>query len=295
MRKNILGICAAIAVVTVLFCEKYNVEETISPKTSEMSEGASEIGAEVASAGSEEEYEIVKAAEFPEEKDMILIEDEKVPLAAMPVEKEDAGRVAAEPQSDTPVTAQDVQKSQGAVSTQEIQNTQNAEKSGDAVGAQDTQNAEKSRDAVGAQSTQKGQNIQKQQDNQEKTDSKTENLGGGIYGYYDEQASAALLSQINKMRTGAAGVGALSGELNDIAEKRALSCIKDFSHNGMETAGECMAIGQADAAGVLTSWYASDDHRTYVSDPAYTQAGTACIRYDKGNGEIQTIWVLVLN
>lgn len=283
MRKNILGICAAIAVVTVLFCEKYNVAETISPKTSEMSEGAAEIGAEVASAGSEEEYEIVKAAEFPEEKDMILIEDEKVPLAAMPVEKEDAGKVAAEPQSDTPVTAQDVQKSQDAVSTQEIQNTQNMQNT------QNTQNAEKSGDAVG------GQNTQKQQVDQEKTDSKTENLGGGIYGYYDEQASAALLSQINKMRTGAAGVGALSGELNDIAEKRALSCIKDFSHNGMETAGECMAIGQADAAGVITSWYASDDHRTYVSDPAYTQAGTACIRYDKGNGELQTIWVLVLN
>lgn len=274
MRKNILGICAAIAVVAVLFCEKYNVAEIISPKTSAMPEGAAEIGAEVALVGSEEEYEIVKAAEFPEEKDMILIEDEKVPLAAMPVEKEDAGKVAAEPQSDTPVTVQDERKSQGAVSTQEIQNTQNAEKSRDAVGKQNTQ---------------------KQQVDQEKTDSKTENLGGGIYGYYDEQASAALLSQINKMRTGAAGVGALSGELNDIAEKRALSCIKDFSHNGMETAGECMAIGQADAAGVITSWYASDDHRTYVSDPAYTQAGTACIRYDKGNGEIQTIWVLVLN
>lgn len=117
-------------------------------------------------------------------------------------------------------------------------------------------------------------------------------LGNGIYGYVDEQAASSLLTEVNGMRGEAP---ALSETLNDIARRRALSCINSFSHNGMETAGECMARGQKDAAGVAASWKASADHRMYIGDPAYTQAGTACIRYAQADGSLQTIWVLVLN
>lgn len=117
-------------------------------------------------------------------------------------------------------------------------------------------------------------------------------LGNGIYGYVDEQAALSLLTEVNGMRGEAP---ALSGSLNDIAKRRALSCIQSFSHNGMETAGECMARGQKDAAGAAASWKASAEHRMYIGDPAYTQAGTVCIRYAQADGSLQTIWVLVLN
>lgn len=264
--------------LTLLVVEKNGMLEEIGRKADAQS--ATETAAETTGMlhNDGKEYEIVKAAEFPVEKNTIVIEEEQVPLAALPIEaetaEENAEETAAAVQGNTAGTVRN------AVSVEETEKTQDSVSIRD---ANESQNAASTQDA------------QKQQTDQNGTDSKAEDLGNGIYGYYDEQASLALLTQINKMRTEAAGVSALTGELNDIAEKRALSCIKDFSHNGMETAGECMAIGQADAAGVITSWYASDDHRTYVSDPAYTQAGTACIRYDKGNGEIQTIWVLVLN
>lgn len=88
---------------------------------------------------------------------------------------------------------------------------------------------------------------------------------------------------------------ALSGTLNDIAKRRALSCVKNFGHNGMEIAGECMARGQKTAAGAAASWKASAEHRMYIGDPSYAQAGTACLRYAQGDGSLQTIWVLVLN
>lgn len=149
-------------------------------------------------------------------------------------------------------------------------------------------------------SVKSGQKETQQEEQQSRTQEETgatsefplTDLGNGIYGYVDEQAASALLTEVNGMR-GAAP--ALSGTLNDIAKRRALSCVKSFDHNGMETAGECMARGQKTAAGAAASWEASAEHRMYIGDPSYTQAGTACIRYDQGNGSLQTIWILVLN
>ena len=252
MRKSILGACGTVAVLALLFYEKNYMTETADENIYKALAVGEIICTEEYTAMSETEHEMVKAAEFPQEGGVITIEDEAVPLAAMPV------------------TAKE-----------------------EAVSKKVNKQEEK---AVAEKVTSKKENIilQKEEPKAETPakNSNLEDLGGGVCGYYDEEASASLLAQINVMR---GDIGALSAELNDIARRRALSCVKSFSHDGMETAGECMAIGQADAVGVITSWYASDEHRTYVSDPAYTQAGAACIRYDKGNGEIQTIWVLVLN
>ncbi len=128
-----------------------------------------------------------------------------------------------------------------------------------------------------------------------KAQSNYSDLGGGVYGYYDDKAAEELIAQVNIMRISGQSAAALKAELNDVAKKRALACVNDFSHNGMETAAECMAVGQKDAAAVVTAWYASDVHRAYISDAAYSRAGAACICYEKSDGQMQTVWVLVLN
>ena len=262
MRKSVLGVCTTVAVLALLFYEKNYLPESDEVTIYEsLSVGAADLQEETASEVTG--YEFVKAAEMPVEKKVIIIEDEAVPLAAAPIEGGEVGPI----QKENEKTESEPPK---------------AEKAETESAAVEKAAPQKEKAAVFAAAVQDKENT-------------LEDLGGGIRGYYDDEASVNLLSQINIMRTGGSGAGALSAELNDIARKRALACVKDFSHNGMETAGECMAIGQMDAAGVITSWYASDDHRTYISDPAYTKAGTACIRYDKGNGQMQSLWVLVLN
>lgn len=246
MRKSILGLSAAV-VVLALFVGGMNT----APETTE--EGAYTTGeAKAVSYSVESEHELVKAAEFPVEGDMIIIEDEGVPLAAsIPKAKARAVKVAEEE-----VTEPAVIKPEETAKPIAEKNVKDAS---------------------------------------EEKQSEFPDLGGGVYGYYDEDAAETLLAQINIMRAGGNEALALSADLSDVARSRALSCVKDFSHNGMQTSAECMAIGQQDAAAVVTSWYASDEHRSYISDSSYTQAGAACIRYDNGGGKLQTIWILVLN
>lgn len=243
MRKSVLGLSAAVVALALLVGGMNTVPETTE-------EGSYRTGeAKAVTYLQESEHELVKAAEFPMEGDMVIIEDEGVPLAAsIPKEKTKAAEpVAAKPSQTEPVeTAIPVEKKIAATPAPE-------------------------------------------------ESSEFSDLGGGVYGYYDLEAAETLLAQINVMRAGGNGTLALSDDLNDVARSRALSCVKDLSHNGMETSAECIAIGQQDAAAVVTSWYASDEHRSYISDSAYTQAGTACIRYDNGGGKLQTIWILVLN
>lgn len=260
MRKSILGVCTTVAVLALLFYEKNYLPEPAEMNTYETLAVRDVTDLQKEAAFEVTGHEVVKAAEMPVEKEVVIIEDEAVPLAAAPVPERDE---MMEPSSE-PKEAEKTEPVSVSPKSQEPA-------------------IEKAKTAAPAEAS------------KEDTESPVEDLGGGIRGYYDEEASANLLSRINTMRTGVSGAGALSAELNDIARKRALACVRDFSHNGMETDGECMAIGQMDAEGVVTSWYASDDHRTYISDPAYTQAGTACIRYEKADGQIQTLWVLVLN
>lgn len=255
MKKSILGLFVTVAVLALLFCEKnYIPEEEAYIYQAKMAERVNDSAESELSSDEEEfesasfwesEHEIVKAAEFPQEGNMIIIEDEDVPLAALPVKK---AEVQPEKKAEVQVQKEDTV-------------------------------------TVPAKAEPMDSEVQ----------SNLEDLGGGVRGYYDDDAAEILLGQINTLRSSAKETPVLAAELNDVARRRALSCIKDFSHNGMETASECMAIGQQTPASVITSWYASDDHRTFISDPAYTQAGAACIRYDKGNGQMQTIWVLVLN
>lgn len=122
---------------------------------------------------------------------------------------------------------------------------------------------------------------------------KVVDLGNGIYGYYDDAASAALLAKVNEVRGDAAQE--LSPELDSVARERALACVSDFSHNGMQTSGECLAKGQKDAETVVSSWNASDYHRDLICNTSYTQGGAACLWYDSGNGVMESVWVLVLN
>lgn len=239
MRKSVLGLSAAV-VVLALFVGSMNT----APETTE--EGTYATGeAKAVTYSGESEHELVKAAEFPMEGDMVIIEDEGVPLAASIPKAEEKAVKEIEIKAKEPVVIKPEETAKPAAT--------------------------------------------------EEKQSELPDLGGGVYGYYDEEAAETLLAQINIMRAGGNETLAFSADLNDVAKSRALSCVKDFSHNGMETSAECMAIGQQDAAAVVTSWYASDEHRSYISDSAYTQAGAACIRYDNGGGKLQTIWILVLN
>lgn len=272
MKKSVLGLFVTVVVLALLFGEKNYVPEGAEENIyqAKVAESVTNLPEEeeIPEAGygfesdsfSEIEYEFVKAAEFPQEGNVIIIEDEDVPLAAVP----------------------EVKKA-------DVQPEKNAD-------AQTEKKADVPSEKAEVQPKKKVTPVPVEAEPVDTTSqSNLEDLGGGVRGYYDEEAASTLLAQINVMRSGSKETPALSAELNDVARRRALSCVKDFSHNGMETASECMAIGQQDAAAVITSWYASDDHRTFISDPAYTQAGAACIKYDKGNGQMQTIWVLVLN
>lgn len=118
-------------------------------------------------------------------------------------------------------------------------------------------------------------------------------LGNGVFGYYSDVSASELISKVNEIRGSTMLLA--STELDKVARDRALTCVKDFGHDGMQTFGECLAKGQGDANTVVVSWNASDYHRKLMCDPAYTQVGAACLWYDGGNGSMQSIWVLVLN
>ena len=119
---------------------------------------------------------------------------------------------------------------------------------------------------------------------------KAYDLGGGIYGYYDDAAATLLHSRVNKIRVSCE----LTADLNDIAKERALESVTDFSHDDMKTSGECIATGQADADAAVAAWNASDYHRSLLIDPVYYDGGVACLWYDAGGGNMKSVWVLVL-
>ncbi len=120
---------------------------------------------------------------------------------------------------------------------------------------------------------------------------KAYDLGGGIYGYYDDAAATLLHSRVNKIRVSCE----LTADLNDIAKIRALECVTDFNHDDMRTSSECIATGQADADAAVAAWNASDYHRSLLIDPVYYDGGAACLWYDAGGGNMKAVWVLVLD
>lgn len=116
-------------------------------------------------------------------------------------------------------------------------------------------------------------------------------LADGVYGYYHDDAAMLLFAGVNRGRSGFE----LSGTLHEIAKDRALDCVGDFSHDDMLTFGECIAKGQADAEEAIASWNASEYHRDLLFSPMYTEGGSSCLWYDSGNGNMKSIWVMVLN
>lgn len=116
-------------------------------------------------------------------------------------------------------------------------------------------------------------------------------LADGVYGYYIDDAAMLLFSGVNRGRSGFE----LNGTLHEVARKRALDCAGDFSHDEMRTSGECIAKGQTDAEGAIAAWNASEYHRDLLINPMYTEGGSACLWYDSGNGNMKSIWVMVLN
>lgn len=116
-------------------------------------------------------------------------------------------------------------------------------------------------------------------------------LADGVYGYYRDDAAMLLFAGVNRGRSGFE----LSGTLHEIAKERALDCADDFSHDDMRTFGECIAKGQADAEEAIASWNASEYHRDLLLSPMYTEGGSSCLWYDSGNGNMKSIWVMVLN
>ena len=116
-------------------------------------------------------------------------------------------------------------------------------------------------------------------------------LADGVYGYYRDDAAMLLFAGVNRGRSGFE----LSGTLHEIAKDRALDCVGDFSHDDMLTFGECIAKGQADAEEAIASWNASEYHRDLLFSSMYTEGGSSCLWYDSGNGNMKSIWVMVLN
>ena len=116
-------------------------------------------------------------------------------------------------------------------------------------------------------------------------------LADGVYGYYNDASAMLLFSEVNH---GIPGFE-LDGTLHEVARERALDCAGDFSHDDMRTSGECIAKGQADASAAIAAWNASDYHRNLLINPMYTEGGSSCLWYDSGNGNMESIWVMVLD
>ncbi len=116
-------------------------------------------------------------------------------------------------------------------------------------------------------------------------------LADGVYGYYSDTSAMLLFSKVNQGRPGFE----LDGTLHEVARERALDCAGDFSHDDMRTSGECIAKGQADADAAMAAWNASDYHRDLLINPMYTEGGSSCLWYDAGNGNMKSIWVMVMD
>lgn len=116
-------------------------------------------------------------------------------------------------------------------------------------------------------------------------------LTEGVYGYYRDDAAMQLFSKVNGVRRGFE----LNGTLHEVAKGRALACVGDFSHDNMSTLGECIAKGQEDAGTAVAEWNASEYHRDLLLDSLYTEGGSACLWYDSGNGNMKSVWVMVMN
>ena len=113
---------------------------------------------------------------------------------------------------------------------------------------------------------------------------------GEGHGYFTVYADGTAFDLQNSVRA-AAGVGALSWDsgLGDIAAARCEEIAIDFSHNGMRTAGENIAMGPVDSASAIAAWQGSPGHYANMVNAGYT-TGAIVHMYD---GDGCHYWVAV--
>lgn len=113
---------------------------------------------------------------------------------------------------------------------------------------------------------------------------------GEGHGYFTVYADGTAFDLQNSVRA-AAGVGALSWDsgLGDIAAARCEEIAIDFSHNGMRTAGENIAMGPVDSASAIAAWQGSPGHYANMVNAGYT-TGAIVHMYD---GDSCHYWVAV--
>lgn len=122
-------------------------------------------------------------------------------------------------------------------------------------------------------------------------------VGGGSapaanseHGYFTVYGDGTAFDLQNQVRA-EAGVGALVWDngLGDIAAARCEEIAVDFSHNGMRTAGENIAMGPGDASSAIAAWQASPGHYSNMVDSGFT-SGAIVHMYD---GDGCHYWVAV--
>ena len=114
--------------------------------------------------------------------------------------------------------------------------------------------------------------------------------GWGTHGWFFVTTDTTAFDLQNQLRA-AAGAAALSWDdsLASIAQSRCEDIAVDFSHNGVQTSGENIAVGYADAAAVIAAWQASPGHYGNMISTGYTR-GAIGHMYD---GDGCHYWVAV--
>lgn len=113
------------------------------------------------------------------------------------------------------------------------------------------------------------------------------NSGHGYFTVYGDGTAFDLQNQVRAE----AGVGALVWDngLGDIAAARCEEIAVDFSHNGMRTAGENIAMGPGDSSSAIAAWQASPGHYSNMVNSGFT-SGAIVHMYD---GDGCHYWVAV--
>lgn len=114
--------------------------------------------------------------------------------------------------------------------------------------------------------------------------------GWGTHGWFYVTTDSTAFDLQNQLRA-AVGAAALTWDdsLATIAQSRCEGIAVDFSHNGVQTRGENIAQGYADAASVVAAWQASSGHYQNMINTSYTRGAIAHM-YD---GDGCYFWVAV--
>ena len=114
--------------------------------------------------------------------------------------------------------------------------------------------------------------------------------GWGTHGWFFVTTDTTAFDLQNQLRA-AVGAPALTWDdsLASIAQSRCEDIAVDFSHNGVQTSGENIAVGYADAASVIAAWQGSAGHYANMISTNYTR-GAIGHMYD---GDGCHYWVAV--